>query len=245
MIMSETRSTDPVVDSVRAAQAVVLRRAIRGLWTQLPTLSVAGAAVAGAAGLTIMISQWSISGLVLLPLLIGPTAAALSAVADDVLARDDTTLRSWWTAIRLFAGFGVRTMIIVGAPALLLLGALLALQRSGSPIAYLPVIVSAIVTMITGATVIAVLPLGVSRPRLRGRLLWLTAAHLVARRPVRFLAPVCLLGLGIWAAHALTGTLLILVPAPVALLAGAACWTTMLELSSAGLERYEERKVTT
>ncbi|QDP95259.1 hypothetical protein FOE78_04445 [Microlunatus elymi] len=231
---------DRAGDSVRADQAVVLRRAIRGLWTQLPTLSVAGAVVTGAAVVSIVISQLSIIGLVLVPLLVGPSAAAVCAVADDVLARDDTSLRSWWAALGRFAGFGTRTLIIAAAPATLLVLALLALQQSGSSIAYLPVIVSAIVTVVVGATMIAVLPLGVSRPGLRGRLLWLTAAHLVARWPVRFLAPICLLGLGIWACVAFTGTLLILVPAPVALLATAACWTSVLELGAAGPPRHQE-----
>ena len=228
-------------DSTRSDQALVLRRTMRGVWTYLPTLSVAGLAVACATGVAIMISQLSIIGLILLPVLVGPTTAALCVVADDILARDDTSFRSWWTGLRRFSGFGMLTVIIAGLPAALLLVGLLALQRSGSTIAYLPVVLSAIVTVIIGATMIAVIPLGVSRPQLRGLALWLTAAHLVARWPVRFLAPLCLLGLGIWVSHALTGTLLILLPAPVVLLAAAACWTSALELGAGGLERYEER----
>jgi len=222
--------------SLRSRQSLVLGRSVRGLWLHLPALAAAGAAVAGSAGLADVLA----GGLtpvtpLLVALLAGPPAAAMASVVNDVLVRDDSGIVGWWRALRRTAGRGITVLLVPAVPATLLVVAVQVERTSRAPIALVPVWGAAVVTVLAVAATAAALPATVARPALRGIRLWVAALHLVARHPVRFGAAFCLFGLGVWASVSITGTLFLLVPAPVGLLAGAAFWSSAVELGAAEL----------
>ena len=75
----------------------------------------------------------------------------------------------------------------------------------------------------------AAMPLAAARPEMRGRALWLTALAVVAHRPTRFVAVGSAVAAGVWAAAAWTASLLLLVPAPAAIVAVTATWTSLID----------------
>lgn len=224
-----------IVDATQrdATQRIVLQRTVRGVWAGLPallagsvtlTLAIVVAVVLGG-GLT----PWS---LLLAVVVAGPPLAALAAVCHDIVVEDDTTIRNWVRATRHHARLGIGLLAVPVAPAILLMVAVVVHERTGSPVWLAPMAVSASATLLAVFTLLAAVPAAIARPDLRGTALWLTALHLVARWPVRFIAPLTVLGLGLWAGLSITGTLLPLVPGPVLLLTGAAFWASAVELGA-------------
>lgn len=224
-----------------ATQHLVLQRTIHGVWTGLPallagsvtlTLAVAAGVVLGG-GLT----PWS---LLITAVLAGPALTGLARVCHDIVVEDDATIRGWARATRRTASTGIGLLAVPVIPAALLMVAVVVHERTGSPLWLAPMAVSASATVIAVFTLLAAVPAAIARPEVRGVARWALALHLVARWPVRFAAPLTVLGLGVWAGLSITGTLLPLVPGPVLLLAAAAFWASAVELGATDLKSPED-----
>lgn len=216
------------MSTVRADKTdTVIVTTLRGAWPCLPALLVASTALCAAATVPVFVAPGINPVAVLLyAVLAGPFLAALTAVANSAAFDDVATIRSWARALREHALFGVRQSLVAAAAGELFLAALQVWSR-GHPVWMLPSLaLTGAATVLTLSGLLAVMPLGVARPGLRGVRLWITALHLVARRPVRFVAVFSLVGLGLWAATTWSASALLLLPAPVALLMAAAVWTT-------------------
>lgn len=217
-----------------ATDAVIVRT-LRGAWPSLPPLLVASAALCGVATVALLAAPGLNTVAVLVYAVLGaPALAALAAVANTVAFDDVATIRGWASALREHAGFAVRHGLLAAAPAVLFLAAL-RVWTDGHPLWVLPSLaLTGAAAVLAGLGLLALLPLGVARPDLRGRRLWITAGYLVARRPSRFVAVFCLAGVGVWAATSWSASLLLLLPAPTALVLAAAVWTTVSEVSEVG-----------
>ncbi|KYH43221.1 hypothetical protein [Branchiibius sp. NY16-3462-2] len=224
-----------------ATQRLVIQRTIRGIWAGLPAL------LAGSVALTLAVTAGVVLGggftpwsLLLTALLAGPPITGLAQVCHDIVIEDDATIRGWARATRRTARTGIGLLLVPAIPAALLMVAVVVHERTGSALWLAPMAASASATVLAVFTLLAALPATVARPDLRGVALWATALHLVARWPVRFVAPLTVLGLGLWAGLSITGTLLPLVPGPVLLLAAAAFWASAVELGATDLKSPEE-----
>ena len=222
-------------DSVDGTQRLILRRVWSSLWTHLPLLALSAAvtavsaAFASAAGTAV---QGGLLTPALLALLAGPTLMALVRVVQGALVEDDTDLRIYLSCLRSTA---VRSAGISFIPAMSLLCLLAALEvygRTGSGLMLVSLCLAAVASVLTVTGTVVLLPLVVARPALRGARAWAIAWHLLGRWPVRFLAPLALAALALWAAVSFASTLVLLLPAPVALLAGAAYWCCAVELGA-------------
>jgi hypothetical protein len=216
------------------ATDAVIRTTLRGAWPSLPALTVASAALCAAATVPTLIAPGVNPIAVLLYALIAaPFLAALCAIANTAAFNDVATIREWTRAVRAYGTFAISQALIPAAAAELFLAAQALWSRS-HPLWTLPSLaLTGAATVLTLLGLLATLPLGIARPNLRGRLLWVTALHLVARRPSRFLAIFSLTALGLWAATTWTASLLLLLPAPAALVTAAAVWTTATEATAA------------
>lgn len=217
-------------------QQVVLRRATHGLWSSLPALSVGSVTVTLCLGVAFVLggglTPW---GLLLGAVLTGAPVAALAGVCSDIVLHDEATIRDWAARLRRTGRRGIELLLVPAVPAALLMVASVVHDRSRAAIWLVPMAVSAIATVVTAFALVAAIPAAIARPDLKGLALWGTALHLCARWPLRFLAPLSVLGLGTWAGLTITGTLLILVPGPVLLLAAAAFWSSAVELGATDL----------
>lgn len=226
----------------RARQAVALRHAASGVWFGLPTLLVAGVAITAAVGAPLAVggglTPWT---LLVIAVLAGPLVLATAATANQLVVSTETGVSAWFIDVRTLAGRGVRVWLTPAIPGCLLLFAWFVLGRTGSATAVISAAVCAVVTAITITGALAASVVWPARPELSWAQVWLTAGHLAARWPVRFLAPMCLLGLGLWAGLSVTGTLLVLVPGPVLMLTAAAFWSSAVECGASELDSEPER----
>lgn len=213
----------------------VIATTLRGAWPSLPALLVASAGVCAAATVPVLIAPGlNPIAVVLDALLAGPFLAAMVAAANTITSGETATIRTWAGALRTHIPFAVRACLIPTLPAGLFLAAL-TLWLRGHPLWTLPSLaLTGAGTVLALLGLLAVLPLGTARPDLRGTRLWITALHLVACRPTRFLAALTLPALGLWAATSWTASLLLLIPAPTALLMVTATWTTVTEVGERG-----------
>ncbi|MGP9537996.1 hypothetical protein ACT3SP_08290 [Brachybacterium sp. AOP43-C2-M15] len=205
-------------------------------WRHLPSLAAAGAATA----LTLATALWITGGIrvptpLLAALLCGPTLLPLFSVVQDALVHDDTELRLYARALRGSALRGTAHALTVGLCLSALLAALEVHARTGSDAVVVSLALAASGSVLTAVGLLALLPLAVARPGLRGVRLWITAWHLLGRWPVRFLAPAVVCVLAAWAGTALHSSLILLLPVPVALMAGAAYWCCALDLGAEDL----------
>jgi hypothetical protein len=203
---------------------------LRGAWPSLPALFVASAGLCVAATVPVLIAPGlNPFALLLAAVLAGPFLAALLAVANTIAFGDPATITGWLQALRTHAPFAIRQSLIAALPAGLFLAALTVWIRD-HPLWTLPSLaLTGAATVLAVLGLLAALPLGLARSQLRGLRLWITALHLVARRPTRFLAALTLPALGLWAATSWTASLLLLIPAPTAIITVAALWTTASE----------------
>lgn len=221
--------------SVEGAQRLILRRVWASLWTHLPMLALSAAVTAVAAAVASAAGTVVRGGLltpVLLALLAGPTLMALVRVVQGALVEDDTDLRTYLNCLRSTA---LRSAGIAVVPALCMVSLLAALEvygRTGSGLMLVSLCLAAVASVLTVTGTVVLLPLVVARPALRGVRLWAISWHLLGRWPVRFLAPLALAALALWAAVSFASTLVLLLPAPIALLAGAAYWCCAVELGA-------------
>jgi hypothetical protein len=208
----------------------LLDRILRGTWLSLPALLVASAALCAAASVPVLAAP-GINPVALLTaaLVVAPFAAALAATANAMAFDGAATVRTWWRGLRACWFFGICQALVPAVAAILFLAAWHSWAgRRGWVLPSL--VVSGGSTLLAVLGLFAVLPLGVARPRLRGLPLWITALHLVARRPVRFAAALSVAVVGVWAATAWTASLLLVVPAPTTIVMAAAVWTSMADM---------------
>lgn len=169
---------------------------------------------------------------ILLALFAGPTVMALFGVVHGALVDDDTDLRSYLHGVRDTA---LRSTAHSSVPALCLVSLAAATEayaRTGSIFALVSLGTALVATVLSVAGLVAALPLAVARPQIRGVRLWVTSWYLIGRWPIRFLAPCIVAGLGLGLAVTVSSTLVLLLPAPVALLASAAYWCCAVELGA-------------
>lgn len=201
----------------RSDAAAEARELARRMWDALPAFLVSGIAVCVVAGIV----AWFAPGpspvtLVVAALTVGPLYAALVTQAAAALADDTPRAFSLSAAIRSSIRRALTLLLppsIVGALALV---ALLVADRTGS---WLPLVpagagVSATVLLIVAALV--GLPLGAAQPELRGPMLVLAALRTASVRPVPVLGTIAIVVIAGWAATQISGTLLFLLPAPLA-----------------------------
>lgn len=210
----------------------VITATLRGSWPSLPALLVASAALCCAATVPVLVAPGlNPVGVLLYAVLATPFLAGLGFVGNSAAFGEPATIRGWARSVRAHAGFAIRHGLVAGASGVLFLAAL-RLWARGHPWWLLPSLAmtgAGAVLAILG--LLAALPLGVARPSLRGPTLWITALHLVARRPSRFAAVLCVAGLGLWAATAWSASALLLLPGPATIVLVSAVWTTATEIS--------------
>jgi hypothetical protein len=210
---------------------VLLDRILRGAWPSLPALLVASAALCAAATVPLLAAPGiNPAAIVTSALVVAPFAAALAATGNAIAFDGVATVRTWWRGLRTCWLFGIRQALVPAVAATLFLAAWHSWAgRNGWALPSL--VVSGASTTLAVLGLFAVLPLGVARPQLRGLPLWITALHLVARRPTRFAAALSVAVVGVWAATAWSASLLLLVPAPTAIVMAAAVWTSMADIA--------------
>ncbi|BCJ30742.1 hypothetical protein [Actinocatenispora sera] len=207
------------------------RRLLRGVWPNLPALLCASVAVCVAATVPVLVAPGvnPVAG-ALYALLVAPAATALADTVTRIGGTGRATVRGFAARLVRLWPFAVRQALVPAVAAVLLLAALRVWTATGSMLLLPSVALTGAATVLAVPAAMAALILGAARPALRGRRLWVTALHLVARRPVRFAAALCLVLLGVWAAASWSASLLLLLPAPAAIVAVAAVWTTAAEL---------------
>jgi hypothetical protein len=219
------RATPPATDTVVAAT-------LRSAWRSLPALLVAGAALCAAATVPTLVAPGVNAVAVLLYAVITtPFLAGLAAIGNTAASGEVATVRSWARALRVHTPFAIRQGLVAGTAGELFLAALAVWSR-GHPAWMLPsVALTGAATVLSLFGLLAILPLGVARTGLRGTVLWITALHLVARRPGRFTAVFSVTGLGLWAATSWSASALLLLPPPATIVMAAAVWTTVAEVT--------------
>ena len=211
-------------------------RTLRGIWPNLPALLPASAATCAAAVLPVVVAPGvNPLALLLAAVAVGPVAAALAATVNAIALDGEASPGTWWRALRRLWLFGVRQALLVAAVAVLFLAALTVWSRYRDAWALPSLALTGAATVLAVLGLLAVLPLGAARPGLRGSRRWVTARHLVARRPVRFLAPLCVVALGVWAGTALSAALLLLVPAPATVVMVLATWTSAADTTAGSI----------
>lgn len=230
--------TAATASAVEGRQRLILRRVWSSLWSHLPMLALSAAATAVPAAAAVALSG-AMGTPTLTPLLLavlaGPLLMALLRVVQGALVEDDTDLRSYLRSLRATA---LRSAAFSLVPAMCLVSLLAAIEvhaRTGNGFMLVSLCLAAVASVLTVSGFMVVIPLAVARPALHGARLWAISWHLLGRWPVRFLAPLTLAGLALWAAVSFSSTLVLLLPAPIALLAGAAYWCCAVELGAEDL----------
>lgn len=228
------------VGSVPAQQRVLLRRSMRGLWSHLPLLTLASAAVCGSACVAALVAPGATPfSVVVMAMLVAPAAAAIGAVANAVVGVDDATFRQWWRACVVGVRHGIPAVLPLAVAGALFLVAVQVWQRTGQPVVLASVGVSGAVMVGLLPLTAAMLHLVTGLPHLGRTAQWRTAVELSVRWPVRFLAAPVLLAFGAWLATQLSASLLLLAPAPAGLVGAAAFWTSAVETGRLSIEFTE------
>ncbi|WP_265444437.1 hypothetical protein [Flexivirga meconopsidis] len=221
--------------STAQTQHLVLRRSVRGLWDHLPMLLVASVAVCVVTTLVLLIAP-GVTPLstLLAAVAIAPSVGALFAVVDDVLSRDESRPATWVKALRNGAIRSITAVLPLAVSLVLTLVAVEVWRRTHMPVALAPVGVGGATTTLLVPVTVAVLGgSGLIEPGTSAGERWAQACGLVLRWPVRFAAAPALLVAGVWLTTQVTASIALLVPAPVAMIAGAALWTSAVEAGSA------------
>jgi hypothetical protein len=205
----------------------VIAATLRGVWPSLPVLLAGSATVCVAAVVPVVVAPG------INPVAVGLTAAvvvpfvaALVAVVNDLANDTPATFGAWWRALgalwRWSAGLG----LLAAVPAALFLAAVEVVSATRNPLMWPSFAVTGAVTVIAALGLMAALPLGAAHRRLRGRALWTASLFVVSRHPMRFVAVATTIVGGVWVATTWSASLLLLVPAPAAIVAVTATWTS-------------------
>ncbi|GAB3614655.1 hypothetical protein [Humibacter ginsengisoli] len=190
----------------------------RQLWDALPAFLVTGTSACISTGFVLWIAPGitPVSSL-LYAALLGPVYGALVSQAHDALDGETPgafsigryLARSWRLSLGLF---GVTAIAVA-----LTLVSVLVWLRTASLLVMAPAAVGSSISMLLVLAIAIGLPLGASESHIRGLRLVLAALVLTARRPVPAIGIAAIAVLGVWAAAQFSGTLLFLLPAPLAI----------------------------
>ncbi|MEV5960341.1 hypothetical protein AB0L70_01175 [Kribbella sp. NPDC051952] len=199
-----------------------LPAAFRALWHELPLVAASGVLVCTAFGLVVLVSPGLSPISVLLgALLVGPVWAAVIATTDSVVLRQRGGVLLLLVNLRRYGLAGLEVAIL---PAVV--GALALVNRDlyTGPVFAIPLAVSGCFGVLAVLASCYAFSLRVTGG-LRGKALWLTALHLVARAPLVPLGVLALAFVALLLGTSVTASLLLLAPGPVALFASAGTWT--------------------
>lgn len=199
-----------------------LPAAVRAMWHELPLVAAAGVLVCTASGLVVLLMPGVSPVSVLLgALVVGPVWAAVMATADSVV-RDGRG--GVWLLLRNLRRCGLAGLEVAAVPAVVAALTLLNQAAYSGPVFAIPLAVSGCATMLALLASCYAFSLRVTAS-LRGKTLWLTALHLVARAPLVPLGVLALAFVALLLGTSVTASLLLLAPGPVALFASAGTWT--------------------
>jgi len=201
---------------------VDLRAAGRATWRSLPMLLLASAAIALVVALALLVAAWwPPAGAAAGALAAAPLLLALVRCADDVVAGRDVPSAEYLHAVTRLAPRAAGTAVVPCVLAALTAVAVLAHARGAGAVFLVPAGLGTTATVLVLAAALVLLPLR-ARHRAPGVGGWLLAWHVLARRPVPFLAAAAYAGAGIWWSLTWSNGLFLLVPAPFALILAAA-----------------------
>lgn len=230
--------------SLVATQRILVRRSVRGLWPHLPLLMAGSVAVCLSACVAALVAPGATPlSVLLLAVLVTPAATAIGAVANAVVGQDDAGLADWRLGWAAGVRHGIAAVIPVAIAGALFVVAVEVWRRSGQPLLLASIGVSGAVTACLVPVTAAMVQLTTGVPAADRRTQWRMAAGFVARWPVRFLAAPVLLGFGAWLAIQVSASVLLLVPAPVALVSAAAFWTSAVETGLLSIDETTENDV--
>ncbi|MFI7059600.1 hypothetical protein ACIBL3_01340 [Kribbella sp. NPDC050124] len=199
-----------------------LPTALRAMWHELPLVAAAGFLVCTASGVVVLLMPGVSPVSVLIgALVIGPVWAAVVATTDSVVREDRGGV---WLLLRHLRKYGVAGLEVAAVPAVIAAVALLNQAVYSGPLFAVPVAVSGCATVLALLASCYAFSLRVTAG-LRGKTLWLTALHLVARAPMVPLGVLALAFVALLLGTSVTASLLLLAPGPVALFASAGTWT--------------------
>lgn len=199
-----------------------LPTAFRALWHELPLLATAGALVCTASAVVVLLTPGlSPLSVLLAAFVVTPVWAAVIATTDAVVLADRGGVAVLLKNVRTHAVAGLEVGVV---PAVVIALALLNWQLYAGPLFALPLIVSGCASVLLLLASCYAFSLRVTAG-LRGKRLWLTALHLVARAPLVPLGVLALVFVALFLGTSVTASLLLLTPGPVALFASAGTWT--------------------
>jgi len=199
------------------------RETLRRLWDALPAFLVSGTAVCLVTGAILWFAGGITPlGLLLLAVLAGPIYAALVRQAASALAGDTPGAFSLVASMRAMIRPALTLLLPPAVTGALTLVALLVAGHTESWAALVPVGVGGATTVLLAIAALVGLPLAAEGRGGRGARSILIALHEAARRPVPVVGVVALLVIAGWAAATFSGTLLFLLPAPLAVVSAVA-----------------------
>lgn len=199
-----------------------LPAAFRALWYELPLLATAGILTCTAGALVVVLSPGlSPASVLLAAFVIAPVWAAVVATTDAVVREDRGGVPELLRNLRKHALAGLGVGVV---PAVVVALALLNWQLYSGPLFAVPLAVSGCASVLLLLASCYAFSLRVTGG-LRGKHLWLTALHLVARAPLVPLGVLALAFVALLLGTSVTASLLLLAPGPVALFASAGTWT--------------------
>ncbi|GAA3082137.1 hypothetical protein JOF29_004628 [Kribbella aluminosa] len=208
-----------------------LPAAFRALWHELPLLAATGVLICTAAGLVVLVSPGVSPLSVLLgALVISPVWGAVIATTDAVVRAEPTGVPVLLRNVRRHAVAGLAVGVVPGVVVAVGLLNWQLFAGSGSwplpssAVFAVPLAVSGCASVLLLLASCYAFSLRVTAG-LRGKQLWFTALHLVARAPLVPLGVLALAFVALLLGTSVTASLLLLAPGPVALFASAGTWT--------------------
>ncbi|GAA2818781.1 hypothetical protein [Kribbella solani] len=198
-----------------------LPAAFKALWHELPLVAASGVLVCTATAVVVLLSP-GISPLSVLlgAIVISPVWAGVIATTDAVVLKDrggvPQLLRNLWKN----SAAGLEVGIVPG----LVVAVALVNWHAISPVFAVPFAISGCAGVLLLLASCYAFSLRVTSG-LRGKRLWFTALHLVARAPMVPLGVLALAFVALLLGTSVTASLLLLAPGPVALFASAGTWT--------------------
>jgi hypothetical protein len=225
---------------VPPAPADQVRAALRTVWTNLPVLLAGSVPVAAAwVALRALPTAYGWLALAGVGLVVLPTLAALVHGCEQLLADEDFGVADLFgTLVRTYRSAVVVTVVPTAAAVLTLLALhVWRLSHQGWVLASIGAGLAA--TVATALVAVVALPYRV-RTGARPRETWLVSAYVVSRNLVPVLGVASALGLGVWAAAHLSFALVLLLPAPLALV-----WATALSTATRRSQAQLSTRATT
>ncbi|NIK55795.1 hypothetical protein [Kribbella shirazensis] len=199
-----------------------LPAAFRALWYELPLLATAGTLICTAYALVVFLSPGlSPLSVLLAAFVVSPVWAAVVATTDAVVRDERGGVPVLLTNLRKHALAGLGVGLV---PGVVVAVALFNWQLYSGPLYAVPLAVSGCASVLLLLASCYAFSLRVTAG-LRGKQLWITALHLVARAPLVPLGVLALAFVALLLGTSITASLLLLAPGPVALFASAGTWT--------------------